>query len=734
MRQRIGVYICHCGGNISDYVDVEELSKMFHEEDGVVVSKDVMFACADSNQKAMAEDIQKHNLDAIVVASCSPKLHLHTFRGVASRAGLNPNNYVQVNIREQCSWPHSDRPREATVKAAGLIRAGINRVAYSEALDNIEIEVKKSVMVVGAGVAGMKAAIDLAQTGIEVFLVEKDYFVGGRITQKEKLFPTGQSGKEIVRNLYEEMKSYKNITVFTGATIEKVSGSLGSFNIEIKVKPRYINGRIDKQTVKRMMDECDVFVDDNFNFGMTQRKAIYKNYPEALPDVPVVDVEALKDRKDFTEQYKAVLNLNEKEETIALLAGSVLVTTGFDYYEPKEGEYGYKNIPNVITLPQLNRLMELSPEKLIYNGKEIKSVAYIYCVGNRQSKGENKYCSRQCCTSTIYTAIQLTEKYHDIQNYHIYRDIRTYGKQEIFYEKASKQGDLFFKYEEKELPTVEMGKHQISLKVKDYLTGKREMEIEPDLVVLVTGMVARTDAPHISELFKIPIGNDKFFNEIHPKLKPVETVIKGVYIGGSCQGPKNVGESVQSSLAGASKISALLKSGSVMGEPVIARVNAEACTWCGKCAEVCDYTAIRETTDESGKHIAGVNKGVCTGCGICAPVCPVNAIEIAKYTDHEIEGMIDGFASEVVIKEKTAGNDASEKEDNAAASMKEYPQVWKSILETIQTDKKTIPEVVDILKLPPELITYHMMTMNKYGVVVPEGTNDKEEYYYYKTK
>jgi heterodisulfide reductase subunit A len=275
MRQRIGVYICHCGGNISDYVDVEELSKMFHEEDGVVVSKDVMFACADSNQKAMAEDIQKHNLDAIVVASCSPKLHLHTFRGVASRAGLNPNNYVQVNIREQCSWPHSDRPREATVKAAGLIRAGINRVAYSEALDNIEIEVKKSVMVVGAGVAGMKAAIDLAQTGIEVFLVEKDYFVGGRITQKEKLFPTGQSGKEIVRNLYEEMKSYKNITVFTGATIEKVSGSLGSFNIEIKVKPRYINGRIDKQTVKRMMDECDVFVDDNFNFGMTQRKAIY---------------------------------------------------------------------------------------------------------------------------------------------------------------------------------------------------------------------------------------------------------------------------------------------------------------------------------------------------------------------------------------------------------------------------------------------------------------------------
>jgi len=675
MRQRIGVYICHCGGNISDYVDVEELSKMFHKEDGVVVSKDVMFACADSNQKAMVKDIQQYNLDAIVVASCSPKLHLHTFRAVAARAGLNPNNYVQVNIREQCSWPHSDRPREATVKAAGLIRAGINRVAYSEALDSIEIEVKKAVMVIGAGVSGMKAAIDLARSGNEVYLVEKDYFVGGHITQQEKLFMTGQSGKEIVKKLYDEIKTYKNITVFTGATIGKVTGSLGSFNIEIKVKPRHINGKMDKQTVN-----------------------------------------------------------SEQEETIALLAGSVLVTTGFDNYEPKEGEFGYKHIPNVITLPQLNRLMELSPEKLIYNGKEIKSVAFIYCVGSRQKKGENKYCSRHCCTSTIYTALQLKEKYGKIQNYHLYRDIRTYGKQEILYERASKQGDLFFKYEEKEMPTVEMNGKAITLKVKDYLTGKKEMEITPDLVVLVTGMVARADAPHISGLFKIPIGNDRFFNEIHPKLKPVETVIKGVYIGGTCQGPKNVSESVQSSLAGASKITALLKSGTVMGDPVVARVDADACTWCGKCAEVCDYTAIRETVTEAGKQIAGVNKGVCTGCGICAPVCPVNAIEVAKYTDHEIEAMIDGFAAKVDIRTEEGSAVTEEKEEFVAAHMKEYPQIWKDILATIGTDQKTIPEVVDALNMDPEMVTWHLMTMNKYGVVSPAGTNEKEAYYYYKFK
>lgn len=734
MRQRIGVYICHCGGNISDYVDVEELSKMFHEEDGVVVSKDVMFACADSNQKAMVEDIQKYNLDAIVVASCSPKLHLHTFRAVAGRAGLNPNNYVQVNIREQCSWPHSDRPREATVKAAGLIRAGINRVAYSEALDSIEIEVKKAVMVIGAGISGMKAAIDLARAGNEVYLVEKDYFVGGHIAQQEKLFMTGQSGKEIVKKLYDEIKTYKNITVFTGATIGKVTGSLGSFNIEIKVKPRYINGKMDKQSVKRVMDDCPVTVRDAFNEGLTTRKAIYKNYPEALPDVPVVDMEALRDHPDFLEKHKAVINPNEQEETIALLAGSVLVTTGFDNYEPKEGEFGYQQIPNVITLPQLNRLMELSPEKLVYNGKEIKSVAFIYCVGSRQKKGDNKYCSRQCCTSTMYTALQLKEKYGKIQNYHLYRDIRTYGKQEILYDRASKQGDLFFKYEEKEMPTVEMNGKTITLKVKDYLTSKKEMEIAPDLVVLVTGMVARADAPHISELFKIPIGNDRFFNEIHPKLKPVETVIKGVYIGGTCQGPKNVSESVQSSLAGASKITALLKSGTVMGDPVVARVDADVCTWCGKCAEVCDYTAIREIVTEAGKHIAGVNRGVCTGCGICAPVCPVNAIEVAKYTDHEIEAMIDGFAAAVEISEEKASAVSEEKEDFVAAHMREYPQIWKDILDTLDTEKKTIPEVADILKIAPEMVTWHLMTMNKYGVVSPAGTNEKEEYYYYKMK
>ena len=730
MKQRIGIYICHCGGNISDYVDVEQIGKMFHEEDGVIVSKDVMFACADSNQKQMVEDIKENDLDAIVVASCSPKLHLHTFRNVAERAGLNPSNYVQVNIREQCSWPHSDKPREASVKAAGLIRAGINRVSHSESLENIELTVKRSVLIIGAGVAGMKAAIELARVGNDVYLIEKDYFVGGRTAQNDQLFMSGQKGKDIIADLYNEMRKYSNITLFTGATVDKVSGSLGNFHVDVKVKPRYINPKADINTLRQAMDGCPETISDDFNHGLVKRKAIYKNYPEALPDVPVVDIEAINNEKELVEKFASALNLNEKEEILSLIAGSVLVTTGYDNYRPAEGEFGYKTNPNVVTLPELKRLIELSPNKLVYNNKTIHSLAFIYCVGNRQKKGENKYCSRQCCTSTIHTSLQLQEKYDDITTYHLFRDIRTYGKQEILYERSSKQGDIYLRYDEKTPPVVEQQGKSTIVKVIDHLTDKKELEVEADLVVLVTGMVAREDAPNISSHFKIPIGNDKFFNEIHPKLKPVETVIKGVYIGGSCQGPKNITESVQSSLSASAKINALLKSGTVKVDPIIARINPDACAWCGKCSEVCDYTAIYEIESEE-KHIAAVNKGVCTGCGICAPVCPVNAIEIIQYTDNEIESMIDGFTTEFDLKENV-DDEGSIEDENGKAKMKDMPQLWRSILATMGDEKKTVPEVADALGEDKALVTYHMMTMNKYSIIVPAGIDGDDAYFYYK--
>jgi heterodisulfide reductase subunit A len=655
MKQRIGVYICHCGGNISDYVDVEQLGKLMANEEGVVVSKDVMFACSDANQKEMIQDINENQLDAIVVASCSPKLHTHTFRGVAIRAGINQYNYTQVNVREQCSWAHSDKPMDATVKAYGLIRAGINRVSYSEALESIEITTQKAVAIIGAGVSGMRAAIDLARMGNHVYLIEKENKVGGRIADAGKLFPTDELGKNVIDRLYTSIKQIPNITVFTSANLEKVSGSVGNFFIDVKVA----------------------------------------------------------------------------NETLKLNVGAVLVTTGFDFYEPKEGEYGYKLSDKVITLQDFNKLIDSSNGKLVHNGKTISTVAYIYCVGNRQVKGENKYCSRQCCTAAIHSSINLHERFNGVKAFHIYRDIRTYGKQELLYQKSSSNGDVYIKFEEKEPPIVSIATGKPTVTVKDYLTSKRELTLDANLIVLVTGMVARGDRDEISSKLKIPIGSDKFFNEIHPKLKPVETVIKGVYIGGACQGPKNISESIQSALSGAAKINAIIKSGSIALEPILARVDAETCLWCEKCAAICEYDAIKPI-EQNGKMIAEVNNSTCTGCGICAPVCPTNAIEIAQFTDNEIESMIDGFMSKGEIEQRELEHGA--KVEEGKVGMKEYPEVWNKIISALDNNSLTIPEIAEKSGVDKNILTWHLMTMNRYNVVEPDGLNEKKSYYKYKLK
>ena len=730
MKQRVGVYICHCGGNISDYVDVEQLGLLIGTEQNVVVSKDVMFACADSSQKEMIQDIQEKKLDAIVVASCSPKLHTHTFRNVAIRAGINPYNYTQVNIREQCSWAHSDKPMDATVKAYGLVRAGLNRVSYSESLENIEIEVEKAVAVIGAGVSGMSAAIELARMGSHVYLVEKDFFVGGRVAQAGKLFMTGESGKDVVERLYNKIKEMPNITLFTGANLEKVMGSIGNFAISVNITPRYITANADQEKLKKAMSECPVEVPNVFRYGLANRKAVYKNYPEALPDMPVVDITALKEAESYLQSNTDVIDTNQKPELLQLNVGSVLVTTGFDFYNPADGEYGYQQNEQVVTLQEFNHIANTSAGELTYKGKKVKSVAYIYCVGNRQTKGENKYCSRHCCTSAIYSSIQVHEKFKGVKAFHLFRDIRTYGKQELLYNKSNKMGDVYLKFEEKEPPVVESAKNKMLVKVKDYLTHKKELELEVDLVVLVTGMVTRSDSSEISDKLKIPVGSDHFFNEIHPKLKPVETVIKGVYIGGSCQGPKNISESVQSALSGAAKINAVIKSGTIALEPIVARVNADACTWCGKCQDVCEYDAVKPLAQD-GKQVAEINIATCAGCGICAPVCPEDAIDIALYTNSEIESMIDGFMSQADIKEKEV---TEETEGSGMASgLKEYPEIWNQIVAVLDGNMLTIPQIAEKSGIDTRTVTYHVMTMNKYAVVEPAGLDD-DTYFFYKLK
>jgi heterodisulfide reductase subunit A len=289
--------------------------------------------------------------------------------------------------------------------------------------------------------------------------------------------------------------------------------------------------------------------------------------------------------------------------------------------------------------------VELSQNKLVHEGRDIKNVVFIYCVGTRQTRGDNKYCARFCCTAAVHTALQIKKKYGNVRSYHLFRDIRTYGKQEIMYEDSCKQGDIYLKFDENEPPIVEARDNSCLVKIKDVLTDGEKIDIQPDIVVLVTGMVPRTDRK-INDILKVPIGRDQFYNEIHPKLRPVETVIQGVYIAGTCQGPGNISETVMSSLSASAKAHSLLRTGEIELEPLIAEIDTETCEWCGKCGEVCLYDAITKT-DYKGKSVAVVNEATCKGCGACTPVCPVDAIDIIGYTNVEIESMIDALAREV---------------------------------------------------------------------------------------
>ncbi|NOQ27351.1 MAG: FAD-dependent oxidoreductase [Bacteroidales bacterium] len=644
MKNKIGVYICMCGSNISDYVDVEKVKAVAEKIDGVHVAKTTMFACADSTQQEIENDIKEQNLDAIVVASCSPKLHLYTFRNVAIRGGINPYNYVQVNIREQGSWAHSNTPPLATEKAINLVKGGIERVKHSKELTPIKIPSVNAAAVIGAGIAGMRAALELAEMGTTVHLIEREHFVGGRTSQWNVLFTTNETGQEVITRLYHQINSHRKITLYTGTEIIEKKGSVGEFNLTLKIKPRYIKPdcKLDKEKLEKAIAVCPIEVDDDFNFNITKRKAIYKNFDSEFPEIPAIDSELCNKCGECVKICDDI-DLNQLPEEKIISVGAIQLCTGFNPYEPTKGEFGYKEIDNVITLQQFKRLIELNGAKLIYNNKEIKNIAYIYCVGSRQIDGPNKYCSRYCCTSAIHTSVLVKKKYPHINNFHFNRGIRTYGKQEKLYHEASEAGDIFLQSFEEAPPQVEKTGNETIVKIKDILTANEELEVCADLVVLVTGMVPR-EYEGIVHLLKVPLGRDKFFNEVHPKLRPVETVIDGVMISGACQAPLNITESVKSALAAGSKVNSLISSGEIELEPTMAIVHNDRCNWCDECTNACPYNAISKVIVK-GKELAEVSKALCKGCGMCLPVCPVNAIDLIGYTDIEMESMIEALVN-----------------------------------------------------------------------------------------
>jgi heterodisulfide reductase subunit A len=566
-ERRIGVYVCHCGGNISDYVDVERVVEAAEREPGVEVARHTMFTCSDATQSEIVEDIRSQRLDGLVVASCSPKLHTLTFQGAAKRAGLNPYQYTQVNIREQCSWTHTDDHEGATDKAIRLVRAGINRTRLTSPLEPLVVETAQRALVVGGGVAGLRAALGLAEIGLGVFLVEREPELGGRVAGFGPMFPHDAVGSELVARLEERVRARPDVTVLTGAEVVGKAGSFGNYRVSIRVRG------------------------------------------------------------------------DSGPETIEVEVGSIVVTTGAATYEPEAGELGY-GIDAVVTLSRFKELLDGSDGPLEVDGHPVRSIGYVYCVGSRG--GEHAYCSRYCCPAAIHASLQVAARDPEARQYHLYRELRAYGEHELAFAESRKRGSLYLRFADDDPPDVAHDAEGLKVTVRDLLTAGEEVTIPLDLLVLVTGLVPRENDELIRTL-KLPVGSDGFFNEIHPKLRPVETVVDGVLIAGACQAPKTAGESVASALAAVAQSAAMLKLGEAELDPQVALVDAAACTGCGDCVAACPFAAIALHGE-----VALVDAAGCKGCGACAPVCPEGAIDLLGYTDAQIRSMIDGFVAEVV--------------------------------------------------------------------------------------
>ena len=668
---RIGVYTCYCGGNISDTVDCEKVREALENLPNVVVSRTDMSMCSDAGQAKIEEDIKELGVNRVVIGACAPSLHEQTFRGTVARANLNPYFYYHVGLREQDSWVHHG-DKGATEKAIILMSAGIAKARLLEPLEPIELQAKKHALVIGGGVAGLRAALDIARQGIQVTLIEKSPFLGGRTAQLGTVFPTGKKGIESLHGLIEKVLETPNIIIHTNAELVDMGGYIGDYHAMIRVTSRGVRDGFARS--EDAIAVCPVEVPDEFNYGLTKRKAIFQAYPGCFPSTPAIDWENCTLCGECMKGNGIGIDLEKKTEEFEVNIGAIVVATGFKPYEPRQNEYGYKEFSEVITLPQLIRLLELngSEKQLKYNGHPIKNIGMIHCVGSRHVPGVhepqedgkvNDYCSRVCCTATLHLANELRKLYPEMNIFSIYEDIRTYGRgHEEYYREASENRITFIRFHAQEGPEVVANPDQdpqqpLLIKVKDYNTWGTEVEVPVDLVVLAVGIMPNK-VDDLIKLLKINAGTDRFLLEVHPKLRPVETSVPGIVLAGTAQGPMNIQESCAAAEAAAAKVAVLLGQGKVELEPFVAVVNEERCDGSGQCVEVCPYedAIALETFETSGKHVskAVVTPANCAGCGSCVSACPNLAIDLQGWTIDQYDAMVDAIAVGVVGMEVPA--------------------------------------------------------------------------------
>ncbi len=653
-EKRIGVFVCHCGTNIAGVINVKEVVEYAKTLPNVAFAGDYTYVCSTPGQTLIKDTIKEQNLNGTVVAACSPRLHEPTFRKATEEGGVNQFQFSMANIREQNTWVHMEQPDEATQKAKDLIRMEVARASKLEPLTPKTVPVERAALVIGAGIAGIQASLELADAGIKTYLVEKEPSIGGNMSRLDKTFPTLDCSQCILTPKMVDVERNPNIELMTYSEVDEIGGYIGNFDVTIRKKSRYVyedkcNG------CGKCQEVCPVSRPNEFDLGLQPRKAAYVPFPQAVPLKFTIDMDScikceLCKGEDACGELEAI-DFDKPDELVDVKVGTIIVATGFDLYnvERKE-EWGYKVYDNVVNGLEFERLIGASGPTggnvvRPSDGQKPKSVGFVLCAGSRdqdEEDGAKPYCSRVCCMYSLKHAHQLIEKIPGCQPYLFYMDIRSFGKAyEEFYYRIQNEGGKFIRGRVAKITEDPVTKNLI-VTAEDTLLGQ-PLEVELDMVVLASAVVPAESTQKIKNLLTLSNSPDGFLLEAHPKLNPMATTTDGVFLAGMCQGPRDIPDVVGHAAAAAAAASIPIHRGSVTLEPIYAIVDQEHCGGCATCIGLCPYGAT-ELNKADGKLVASVNEAKCKGCGTCGSACPSGAIKMQHFTNDQIMSEIDAFA------------------------------------------------------------------------------------------
>ena len=641
---RVGVYVCHCGVNVGGVVNCPEVAAYAETLPNVVIAKDYKYMCSDPGQSLIQEDIKEHNLNRIVVAACSPRLHEPTFRRCVEEAGLNKFLFEFANLREQDSWVHMTQPAEATAKAKDLTRMAVAKARLLEPLEASKVAVDKKCLVIGGGVAGIQSALDLADMGFKTYMVERNPTIGGRMGQLDKTFPTLDCSMCILAPKMVDTSKHENIELITYAEVKEVDGYIGNFTVKVEKKPRYVK-EDDCTGCGQCQEVCPIEIPNYYDEGVGMVRAAYIPFPQAVPLCATIDKNYCIDcGLCETVCGPNAIDRDMEPEEIELHVGTIIAATGYDPYDPTEKyEYGYGRYTNVITAMEIERMINASGPtgghvQKPSDGKEPKRVAFIHCVGSRDEQIGKSYCSRVCCMYSMKNAQLCIDHEPDTEVTCYYMDIRSFGKgfEEFYKTSQEKYGIEFIRGRPAEI--LENDDLTLTVRAEDTLLGK-VTEYTYDLVVLSVGLEPPKGSNELRQTLGLSRTTDGFYMEAHPKLRPVDTLTDGVYIAGVAQGPKDIPDAVAQGSAAASRASIPMAKGEVEIEPITADTDTTVCGACEVCVELCPFGAVSIEGEGADKH-AAINVALCKGCGTCVGACPSGAMNQNHFKTEQIMAQI----------------------------------------------------------------------------------------------